>query len=76
MLFALLISLIYEGINFFGLTGFWYKVYIINMGSKQEPVVLNGKNYGMQVQYINTFIKSQGLWDFTKNVVNDLKYDH
>ena len=76
MLFALLISLIYEGINFFVLTGFWVKVYISNMGSKQDPVVLNGKNYGMWVHDIDTFIKIQGLWDFTKNVVNDLKYDH
>ena len=51
-------------------------VYISNMGYKQEPVMLNEKKYGMWVKDIETFIKSQGLWDFTKNVDNDLKYDH
>jgi len=45
------------------------------MSSKLEPVILNGHNYGVWAQDMETLLKSKGLWQFTKTAVPDPKDD-
>jgi hypothetical protein len=43
------------------------------MSSKQEHVVLNGHNYGIWAQDMETLLKSKALVVVTKTMVPDLK---
>jgi hypothetical protein len=43
------------------------------ISSKQEHMVLNGHNYGMWAQGMETLLKSKKLWYFTKPMVQDPK---
>jgi hypothetical protein len=45
------------------------------MSSKPEHVVLNGHNYGIWAQDMETLLKSKVLWQFTKIMVPDPKDD-
>jgi hypothetical protein len=46
------------------------------MNSKPEPVVLDGHNYGIWAQGIETLLKSKALWQFSKITVPNPKDDH
>jgi hypothetical protein len=43
------------------------------MGTKQESLMLNGHNYGMWAQDMETLLKSKELWQFTKTLVPNPK---
>jgi hypothetical protein len=50
-------------------------MYINIMCSKVEYVILNGHNYGIWAQYMDTRLKNKVLWQFTKTMIRNLKDD-